>query len=94
MTLGSRAAVVMAAARGFKRKESAILILTRRVYEEIVITVGKDEIILKVCEIAGGQVKLGFVAPQQVLINRREIQDRKPAPPRLPERSDMRKENR
>lgn len=66
-----------------------MLVLTRRVDEQIVITAGADTIVITVTEIEGGKVKLGFEAPHWVKINRREIQD---ALPRLPERSDAMRE--
>lgn len=60
-----------------------MLILTRRVNEEIVITAGDFKIVLQVTEIDGQKVKLGFHAPHQVSINRREVQDANEAKARM-----------
>ena len=50
-----------------------MLVLSRKVGEEIVI--GKD-IVLRVLEIKGHAVRLGLVAPKDVTILRREVQER------------------
>lgn len=54
-----------------------MLILGRRVHEVIRITVGGVRIELEVHDIRGGQVKLGFIAPPEVIIDREEIAKRK-----------------
>lgn len=53
-----------------------MLVLSRRVGEEIVIGEGVDAIVLTVVEIRGPRVRLGIKAPQQVKVNRREIHDK------------------
>lgn len=50
-----------------------MLILTRRIGESIVI--GND-IYVTVCGVKGNQVRLGFDAPKDVIINRDEIHQR------------------
>jgi len=50
-----------------------MLILTRHVGESIIIN---DNIEVKVLGIKGNQVRLGFVAPDDVIIHREEIQQR------------------
>lgn len=50
-----------------------MLVLSRKLNEEILI--GED-ISLKVVRITGGSVKLSFIAPRDVTIRRREVQDR------------------
>jgi carbon storage regulator len=50
-----------------------MLILTRKLNEEIVID---GEITIKIISISENQVKLGFVAPQNVEINRKEVFER------------------
>lgn len=50
-----------------------MLIFKRKVYDEIVIRNGQDEIIVKVTEIRTGTVRIGVEAPPSYLILRREI---------------------
>jgi carbon storage regulator len=47
-----------------------MLVLTRKVGEKIVID---DQIIVKVVEIKGNQIRLGFEAPLSVTIKRAEL---------------------
>lgn len=47
-----------------------MLILTRKLNEEIVIN---GEIIIKIVSISENQVKLGFEAPKNIDINRKEV---------------------
>jgi len=49
-----------------------MLVLTRRQDEEVVIG---DDIIVKVLEIRGNTVRIGFVAPAQVAVHRKEVYD-------------------
>jgi carbon storage regulator len=51
-----------------------MLVLTRRVGEEIVID---GEIRVKILAIDGGKVKLGISAPPEVLVDRQEVHDRR-----------------
>jgi carbon storage regulator len=51
-----------------------MLILKRKINESIVID---DDITLTIFEISRGCVKIGFKAPQEVSIDRKEIYDRK-----------------
>lgn len=51
-----------------------MLVLERRLDEKIV--VGSD-IVVTVVSIKGDKVKLGFDAPEHILIDREEIRDRK-----------------
>lgn len=69
-----------------------MLVLTRRTGEEIVITAGAYEILIKVAEIDRNKVVLGFEADNAALIMRREIAGS--ASPRMPERSSERREQR
>jgi carbon storage regulator len=50
-----------------------MLVLTREVGEKVVIA---DEVKVTVLEISGGQVKLGFEAPDDIAIHRLEIWER------------------
>jgi len=50
-----------------------MLILTRHVGESIIIN---DNIEVRVLGIKGNQIRLGFVAPDDVIIHREEIQQR------------------
>ena len=50
-----------------------MLILTRRISEAVIIG---DDVYLTVLGIKGNQVRLGFAAPQDVIIHRQEIQQK------------------
>ena len=50
-----------------------MLILSRALNESVIID---DNIEVKIVGISRGQVKLGFIAPRDVVIHRREIQER------------------
>jgi carbon storage regulator len=52
-----------------------MLVLSRRKEEEIVIGKG---VIVKVLEICGDKVKLGFTAPESITITRGEVKKGKP----------------
>lgn len=60
-----------------------MLVLTRRVDEEVVATVpGLDSPVrIKIVEIRGGKVKLGITADRQVSIDRDEVYRRRKLPP-------------
>ncbi len=49
-----------------------MLVLTRRQDEEVIIG---DHVVVKVVEVKGSMVRLGFEAPPEVTIYRREIHD-------------------
>jgi len=51
-----------------------MLVLTRRVGEEIVIG---DVIRIKVVEIRGGKVRIGIIAPEDVVVDRQEIHEKR-----------------
>jgi carbon storage regulator len=51
-----------------------MLVLSRHAGEEIVIG---DDIVVRVCELRGDQVRLGFVAPRGVVIDRSEVRQKK-----------------
>ena len=52
-----------------------MLVLSRKVREEIVITMPTGErVTIIVSEIRGGQVRLAIDAPRQIAVNRGEIQ--------------------
>lgn len=54
-----------------------MLILARRVNEQIRITVRGIRIQIAVTDIHGGQAKIGVTAPDEVIIDREEIARRK-----------------
>jgi len=56
-----------------------MLVLTRRVDEEVLIG---DDISVKVLEVRGDQIRLGFVAPRDVRIDRAEVRARPASSPR------------
>ena len=51
-----------------------MLVLTRKIGEEIVIG---DNIRVKLLGIHGGKVRLGVVAPEDVVVDRQEIHERR-----------------
>ena len=51
-----------------------MLVLTRKVGEEIVIG---DDIHLMVVAIEGGKVRIGVSAPQEVVVDRQEVHEKK-----------------
>jgi carbon storage regulator len=50
-----------------------MLVLSRKKNEDIVIGDGDTKVIMRVVEIAGDKVRLGFIAPDGVTIMRTEI---------------------
>lgn len=56
-----------------------MLVLSRLVGQEVVIDGGR--IVVKVVEVAGGRVRLGFTAAPDVRIDRREVHERLAPPP-------------
>jgi carbon storage regulator len=59
-----------------------MLVLSRKIGEEIVIN---NDIRMCVVAIQGNQIRLGFVAPREVLIRREELLGIPRRPARLPE---------
>lgn len=53
-----------------------MLSLTRRVGQEVILRVHGIEIIVRLSSAGAGRAKLGFTAPQEVVIVRREIEDK------------------
>lgn len=53
-----------------------MLVLSRKVNENIIITCGATEIILTVVDHNASKVRLGIQAPKHVTINRQEVQER------------------
>jgi carbon storage regulator len=51
-----------------------MLVLSRKVGEEIVIG---DDIRIKIVDIRGGKVRIGIVAPQDVIVDRQEIHEQR-----------------
>ena len=54
-----------------------MLVLTRQTKEEIEITIGGQTVRLKVVGIDRDKVRLGFDASKEVVVDRKEIADRK-----------------
>lgn len=52
-----------------------MLVLSRHKSEEIVITMAGIEVVVCLVEIRGDKARLGFTAPPEVSIHRREVQD-------------------
>ncbi len=51
-----------------------MLVLERKPEEAIIIDTGKERITIKVMNIRGDKVRLGFVAPGYVTVHREEVQ--------------------
>lgn len=62
---------------GFKLRRLKMLVLTRQTKEEIEITIGGQTVRLKVVSIDHDKVRLGFDASKEVVVDRKEIADRK-----------------
>jgi carbon storage regulator CsrA len=54
-----------------------MLVLKRNVNEEIIITINGYMVTVIVAEARDGAVKLGFTAPPAVIVDRREVWERK-----------------
>ena len=54
-----------------------MLVLTRQTKEEIEITIGGQTVTLKVVSIDRDKVRLGFDASKEVVVDRKEVADRK-----------------
>ena len=53
-----------------------MLVLRRKISEEVIITVGDEVIVIKLVDTIGeGHARLGFTASQNVRIDRKEIHD-------------------
>lgn len=59
-----------------------ILVITRKLGEVVVIGEGPDAVVVTVVDIDRGRIRLGFTAPKDVPIYRRELLP--PAPPSTP----------
>jgi carbon storage regulator CsrA len=69
-----------------------VLILTRTRGESVVMRIGDVKIIVKVCQVKEGQVRLGFDAPPtRVKILREELEDFEEItpPPNVPKFGDL-----
>jgi carbon storage regulator len=58
-------------ASAMNKKESTMLVLSRKAGEAIVID---EKIIIKVIDVQGGRVRIGIVAPKDINVNREEVQ--------------------
>ena len=54
-----------------------MLVLSRKFNEEVVIGEGENAVRVVVVEIRGDKARLGFVAPDHISIDRREVRDAK-----------------
>lgn len=52
-----------------------MLTLSRKLHEDIVLTIGGERAVVRVIELDRGRVKLGVVAPESVRVYRGEIQE-------------------
>lgn len=52
-----------------------MLILSRRKFEDIVITAGTQQIVVRLVELRPGKARIGIEAPDGVEVHRKEIHD-------------------
>lgn len=52
-----------------------MLVLARNFGQEVIVTIGEHKMVIKVIEMTGRQVKLGFTSSRDVRIDRKEIHD-------------------
>jgi carbon storage regulator CsrA len=52
-----------------------MLVLARNFGQEVIVTIGEHKMVIKVIEMTGKQVKLGFTSSREVRIDRKEIHD-------------------
>ncbi len=62
-----------------------MLVLTRKKNEQIVITLGTQVVFVRVLEVCRDRVRLGIIAPKNVLIHRDEVARRLAAAVKEPE---------
>jgi carbon storage regulator CsrA len=53
----------------------AVLILTRRKLEDIIITVGGQQIVVRLVELRPGKARIGVEAPVGIVVHRREVHE-------------------
>jgi carbon storage regulator len=56
-----------------KKQGSKMLVLSRKKNESIIIGSGEKEIKIKIIEINGNSIRLGFEAPNDISIHREEV---------------------
>ena len=54
-------------------KEANMLVLTRKKDEQIVISLGQENVIVRVLDVCGDRVRIGITAPNSVPIHREEV---------------------
>ena len=50
-----------------------MLVLTRKIDEQVVIQLGDQDVVVRVVAIESGKVRLGFIAPPDVPVHREEV---------------------
>jgi len=50
-----------------------VLVLTRKIDEQVVIQLGDQDVVVRVVAIESGKVRLGFIAPPDVPVHREEV---------------------
>jgi len=53
-----------------------MLVLTRRKFEQLVITLGDQTVLVRVIDVGRDRVRLGITAPKEVAIHREEVAKR------------------
>ena len=53
-----------------------MLVLTRRKFEQLVITLGDQTVLVRVIDVGRDRVRLGITAPKEVAIHREEVWER------------------
>jgi carbon storage regulator CsrA len=78
--------VIRASSFVIPRKETHMLVLTRKKNEQIVITLGTQVVFVRVLEVCRDRVRLGIIAPKAVTIHRDEVARRLVGAAQEPER--------
>lgn len=52
-----------------------MLVLSRKKNEQVIIGTGPNQITVTLIEIRGDKVRLGFQAPEEIPVHRREVRD-------------------
>ena len=50
-----------------------MLVLTRKVDESVILDVGETQIVVKIVQVRGKQIRVGFECPKHVKIHRQEL---------------------
>ena len=75
MLWGGKEFLIIPKPEKLTRKERAILVLSRKKYEQIVIGKGKSQIVITLIDIRGDKCRFGIEAPPEIPVHRREVHE-------------------